>query len=166
MAATAIPAEPHFEAESERLVWDSLRGGLRDIDVVLHGVRFTDAEHGEVEIDLLVLMPDCGAVVIEVKGGQVSYRDGGWKQTDAHGARTIDPTRQARNGVYSLKRYLENHPTWSRGHLRVGWLLALPYTHVIEGLGPEGRRDLLIGEQDLPEAAGLVYDRLQRHDIV
>ncbi|MSO27862.1 MAG: NERD domain-containing protein [Candidatus Nanopelagicales bacterium] len=60
---------------------------LRDCDVLLHGVRFIDIEHGEVEIDLLVLMPDRGAVVIEVKGGAVSYREGGWKQTDASGAR-------------------------------------------------------------------------------
>jgi hypothetical protein len=165
MAATVIPAEPVFEAESERLVWDALRHQLRDIDVVLQGIRFTDPECGEVEIDLLVLMPDCGAVVIEVKGGRVSFREGGWKQTDAHGSHPIDPVRQARNGVYSLKRFLENHPSWSRGHVRAGWMVALPYTHVTGDMGPEGRRDLLIGEQDIPEIAGLVYDRLLRPDI-
>lgn len=165
MTATAIPADPVFEDDSERLVWEVLRKKLRDCDVLLHGVRFTDIEHGEVEIDLLVLMPDCGALVIEVKGGQVSYRDGGWQQTDAHGSHAIDPVRQARNGVYALKRFLEHQPTWSRGPVRAAWMIALPYTHVTGDFGPEGRRDLLIGEQDVPEAAGLAYDRLTTIDL-
>lgn len=165
MAATAIPTEPEFAHESERVVWDALRRQLRDCDVLLSGVRFSDHEHGEVEIDLLVLMPDSGAVVIEVKGGAVSFRDGGWKQTDAHETRTIDPARQARNGVYSLRRFLQRQPSWSRGRLRAGWMIALPHTHVNGDLGPEGRRDLLIGEQDIPDVAGLVYDRLRRIDI-
>jgi hypothetical protein len=165
MAAVVFPAEPEFAHESELLVWDALRRKLRDCDVLLHGVRFTDHEFGEVEIDLLVLMPDSGAVAIEVKGAKVSYRDGGWKQTDAHETRSIDPARQARNGVYSLRRFLQQQPSWSRGQLRAGWMIALPHTHVTGDMGPEGRRDLLIGEQDLPDAAGLVYDRLGRIDI-
>jgi hypothetical protein len=165
MVATAIPSAPKFSHESERLIWDELRRKLRNCDVLLHGVRFTDHEHGEVEIDLLVLMPDSGAVAIEVKGGKVSYREGGWKQTDAHETRSIDPARQARNGVYSLRRFLQRQPSWSRGQLRAGWMIALPHTHITGDLGPEGRRDVLIGEQDIPEAAGLIYDRLQRIDI-
>jgi hypothetical protein len=44
-------------------------------------------------------------------------------------------------------------------------MIALPHTHVTGDLGPEGRRDLLIGEQDIPDVAGLVYDRLRRIDI-
>lgn len=165
MAATVLPVEPAFADESERMVWDLLRRKLRNCDVLMHGVRFSDPEHGEVEIDLLVLMPDSGAVVIEVKGGKVSYRDGGWKQTDASGSHSIDPARQARNGVYALRRFLRQQTSWSRGELRAGWMIALPYTHVTGDFGPEGRRDLLIGELDLPEIAGLVYDRLQRIDI-
>ncbi|MDA3021867.1 MAG: nuclease-related domain-containing protein [Actinomycetota bacterium] len=165
MPPLCLPAVPTFADESESLVWGALKRKLRDGDVLLHGVRFTDIEHGEVEIDLLVLMPDRGALAIEVKGGAVSYRQGGWKQTDARGSRVIDPARQGRNGVYALRRYVERQPTWSRGHLRAAWMIALPYTNVTGDMGPEGRRDLLIGEQDLEEIAGLVYDRLGQIDL-
>ncbi|MFZ4485706.1 MAG: NERD domain-containing protein [Candidatus Nanopelagicales bacterium] len=160
MPVLLIPEHPHFEDESERLVWEALRTHLRDGDVLLHGVRITDPRHGEVEIDLLLLMPDCGAAVIEVKGGHVTFTDGQWRQNDVSGSHEIDPVRQARNGVYALKRYLEGQPTWSRGALRAGWLLAFPYMTVSGAMGPEARRDLILGRDDLPEAAGIAYDRL------
>ena len=160
MTARLVPEHPRFEDDSERIVWEGLRDHLRDCDVLLHGVRFTDPVHGEVEIDLLVLMPDCGAIVIEVKGGHVAFADGGWTQTDATGSRAISPVEQARAGVYALKRYLEGQPTWSRGALRATWLVAFPYMHVTEAMGPEARRDLIIGSEDLQDAAGIAYDRL------
>ncbi len=160
MAALTIPEHPHFEDQSEQVVWDALRSQLRDDDVLLHGVRFTDPTHGEVEIDLLILMPDCGAAVIEVKGGHVTFTQGEWRQSDASGSRQIHPILQARNGVYALKRYLEAQPSWSRGALRAGWLLALPYLTVTGAMGPEARRDLILGREDLPEAAAITYDRL------
>lgn len=160
MPPLLIPEHPRFEDESERAVWDALRSRLRDVDVLLHGVRFTDPTLGEVEIDLLVLMPDCGAAVLEVKGGHVTFADGQWRQSDATGTREINPVTQARNGVYALKRYLEGQPTWSRGPLRAGWLLAFPYLAVTGPMGPEARRDLIVGRDDLPDAAGIAYDRL------
>ena len=73
MPPTCLPAMPAFADESESVVWGALKHQLRECDVLLHGVRFTDFEYGEVEADLLVLMPDRGAVGIEVKGGAVSY---------------------------------------------------------------------------------------------
>jgi len=147
MAAIVIPAEPEFAHESERMVWDVLRRKLRDCDGLLSGVRFSDPEYGDVEIDILVLMPDCGAVAIEVKDGAVSYRDGGWKQTDALEYRSIDPARQDRNGAHSLRRFLQRQHHWSPGQVRASWMIAPPHTHVAGDLGPVGRRNLLIGEQ-------------------
>ena len=160
MGPRSIPAQPMFADDSERLVWEALRRTLRDGDVLLHGVRFTDHEHGEVEIDLLVLMPDLGAAVIEVKGGHVTFSDGAWWQSDANGVHPIDPVTQARNGVYSLKRFLQHQPTWSRGALRAAWLLALPYTPVNAALGPEARREIVIGLGDEADAAVMVYEQL------
>ena len=160
MPALLIPEHPNFEDESEQVVWEALRSQLRDGDVLLHGVRFTDPTHGEVEIDLLILMPDCGAAVIEVKGGHVTFTQGEWRQSDASGSRQIHPILQARNGVYALKRYLEAQPNWSRGALRAGWLLAFPYLTVTGAMGPEARRDLILGREDLPDAAANTYERL------
>ncbi len=165
MAPRTFPANPRFEDDSERLVWEALTTQLRDDDVLLHGVRFTDAEVGEVEIDILVLMPESGAAVIEVKGGHVTFADGRWRQSDRRGAHDIDPIAQARRGVYAVRRFLENGPTWSRGSVRAAWLLALPYVDVDGAMGPEARRDLIIGQQDLALAADSVYTRLWDQSI-
>ena len=160
MAPRTFPAHPRFPDESERLVWDALKAHLRDEDVLMHGVRFSDLEHGEVEIDLLVLMPDSGAAVIEVKGGYVTFADGTWLQSGRSGAHEIDPVRQARHGTYALRRFLEGGPSWSRGALRAAWLIALPYVDVTGPMGPQARRDMIIGQADLDAAADMIYARL------
>jgi AAA domain/UvrD-like helicase C-terminal domain/Nuclease-related domain len=129
-------------------------------DALLHGLRFTDPEDGEVEIDLLVLMPDKGATVIEVKGGQILYSDGQVWQIRGDGRHPIDPAEQAAKEVRALTRFLERQPDWSRGYLRAAWLCAFPNTTVEGDLGPRLRRDLMITRDDLADAAGRAYDRL------
>lgn len=153
-----------FASEAERVCFEALRKGLRDVDVLMHGVRFHDHEHGDVEIDLLVLMPDAGFMVIEVKGGHVQYADGGWTTTNAEGSFPIHPTDQARRGLYSLKRYVERQPTWSRGRLRGDWMLAFPDTPVAvdRDMGPEARRETILARGELGDAAGRVYDLLMK----
>lgn len=160
MAPRLYPDHPEFEDESERIAWESLRRVLRDEDVLLHGVRLTDPELGEVEIDLLVLLPDRGAVVIEVKGGVVTYAQGGFQQSGASDTHDIHPVRQARNGVYALRRFLQHQRTWSRGPLRSAWLLCFPFTDVAGSMGPEGHRDLIVDRREVPDLAGRAFDRM------
>jgi hypothetical protein len=147
--------------DAERSAWQALRRQLRDNDVLLHGLRFSDPLDGEVEIDLLVLMPDKGAAVIEVKGGQITYADGQVWQIRGDGRHRIDPAEQAAKEVRALQRFLERQPNWSRGWLRATWLVAFPNTQVTGDLGPRLRRDIVIGAHDLDDAAGKVFDRLE-----
>jgi len=161
MAPTCWPEKPDFVNDAERDAWRALKRQLRDGDVLLHGLRFTDPIDGEVELDLLVLMPDLGAAVIEVKGGQVTYSDGQVWQIRGDGRHAIDPAEQAAKEVRALQRFLERQPDWSRGHLRATWLVAFPNTKVAGDLGPRLRRDIVIGEDDLDDAAGRVFDRLR-----
>ena len=67
------------------------------------------------EADLVVLLPDRGVVVLEVKGGSVCY-DGEWHQS----GHAIHPTEQALRVKYALREYVEGDPRWSRGRDRVG----------------------------------------------
>lgn len=56
-----------------------------------------------------VLLGDRGIFVLEVKGGQVTRRDGVWVFTDRHGRSTEkreSPFEQARSAVYSIKNDL------------------------------------------------------------
>lgn len=142
-------------------MWDALKSRLRDEDVLLHGLRFTDPVEGDVEIDLLVLMPELGMAVIEVKGGHLSYANGEVRQTGANGVEVIDPAEQARRQDRAVRRFLKRRPDWSRGSVAGTWLVAAPFTHLTEGLGPELPFEVLIGENHLDDALGRVYDRLR-----
>ena len=163
MGALLIPASPDYADDSERIIVESLRAQLDDQDVILHGVRFTDEQFGDVEIDVLVLIPALGAVVIEVKGGYVQYRDGRFLQTGAQ-QREIDPVHQARKGLWSFGRYLERQPTWSRGRVSSAWLVAFPYTPVSGDMGPQAPREVIIGEADLGQARRIVERALGASD--
>lgn len=165
MGGLCIPEVPDFVDRSERVVWTALRSHLRDGDVLMHGLRFTDPVDGDVEIDLLLLLPDAGAVVIEVKGGHVSHAEGGFLQTDGDETRRIDPLGQARKGLYALRRFTVQQPTWSRGDLRASWMAAFPYTAVTAAMGPEGGRTALIGSGDLADIDRRVYDRLHDYSL-
>ena len=149
----AIPADPVFATESERLVWDSLRSTLADDEVLIHGLRFSDRHSGDIEIDLLLLSPRLGAAVIEVKGGVVAFSDGAWTTTNGGGSkRRIHPADQARRAKHALRKYLDRQPTWGRGLLRSQWFLAFPFTTVSGDMGPEAHREQILGKGDLPTA--------------
>jgi hypothetical protein len=165
MGAFLYPEYPEFTTESEREAWKALKGQLRDGDAMLHGIRITDPVDGDIEIDLLVLLPEIGAAVIEVKGGQITYSGGKVMQADGRGAREIDPFTRAMQQMHSIRRYIEHSPQWSRGHLRAAWLACFPHTSTTGSMGPQGHRDVLIGREDLPDAAELIEKRLgNRHD--
>ena len=153
----AIPESPVFQTESERQVWNALRPSLQEDEVLIHGLRFSDGQAGDVEIDLMLLSPSRGVAVIEVKGGHVSYQDGQWTtRNGSGGVRRIHPTDQARRAKHALRRYLDRQPEWGLGLIRSQWFLAMPHTQVDGDMGPDGRRELLIGEADLPRAREII----------
>lgn len=98
------PDQPDFTTESEREAWKAIKGQLRDGDALIHGIRITDPVDGDIEIDLLVLLPEIGAAVVEVKGGRITYSGGNVTQADAHGTREIDPFTRAMEQMHSLRR--------------------------------------------------------------
>ena len=157
----AIPERPVFQTESERVVWEALRLSLQDDEVLIHGLRFSDGQAGDVEIDLMLLSPSRGVAVIEVKGGHVSYQDGQWTTRNGSGGmRRIHPTDQARRAKHALRRYLDRQPEWGKGLIRSQWFIAMPLTRVDGDMGPDGRREQLIGEADLALMRTMIDDGL------
>ncbi|MEW6080518.1 MAG: NERD domain-containing protein/DEAD/DEAH box helicase [Bacillota bacterium] len=70
--------------------------------------RDTVREVREGEADFIVVHPELGFVVVEVKQGELVYEDGVWKQVKDEILREIrtDPVRQARKSMYAvLARY-------------------------------------------------------------
>ena len=161
MSARAVPSEPRFETGSEREVWDRLVRQSRPEDVVLANVPVRD-ERKDHELDLIVLMPGAGVVVVEVKGGSVWVEDGRWRQALSGTPRVIDPMRQARENLYALRRYVEKDPRWrdtSRTRIRWGHTVVLPYTDLAEGFSmPDCPRWAVHGRGDQGDLAGRIWD--------
>lgn len=122
-----IPEQPTFTTESEQAVWERLRDGLGDDDVLITNLRLTD-ESKDHEVDIVVLMPDIGIVALEVKGGSVWW-DGGWRIKRRGREAVIHPVDQARDGKYALRAYVERDERWG-SRTRVAWAHAVvtPYS--------------------------------------
>ncbi|MHA7178341.1 nuclease-related domain-containing protein [Arthrobacter sp. Sr24] len=85
------------------------RSGLPDDVVLAHSVqlRHGRAEH---EIDILVLWPDVGIAVIEVKGGLVTNENGRWFPSGEPDGRhkLQDPQAQSQGSAHALKNWLSD----------------------------------------------------------
>lgn len=176
-----IPESPTFQTTSEELVWQQLRDSLGPDDVLLANLRFTDSEK-DVEADLVVLMPEVGILVLEVKGGSVHVEP---DDADGHSwwimrrgvHMRIRPVDQVRTAKHALKRYVEQHPDGGAAR-RVGWGhgLVTPYSGFPADFNvPELPRWALHGKDDLAvladrvrkNASGLLHgQRPPTHDDV
>src|SRR5512141_3139808 len=115
-----IPEEPAFTTASERQVWERLRDGLASNCILMTNVRLTDQDKDH-EADLVVLIPESGIVVLEVKGGAVWHTEGGWWIRRGAAPERCWPVDQARDSKHALRRYVEQDPRWSgRGHVAWG----------------------------------------------
>ncbi|WP_246160433.1 nuclease-related domain-containing DEAD/DEAH box helicase [Nocardioides humilatus] len=128
-----IPQEPRFITASEEEVWALLRDTLPDDAILLANIRLTD-EAKDHEVDVLVLLPDVGCLVLEVKGGSVwaAPDDDGqvhWWSQYGQEKRRIHPVDQARDAKHSLRHYVENDPRWgSRGRIVWAHGVVTPYS--------------------------------------
>ena len=145
---------------SEELIWRALNAQLQPGETALRNVRFTDPRNGDVEADFIVFMPDAGVAVIEVKGGVVSFENGEWLTKSKDRTRRIHPIEQARKAKHALRRYLDRQPEWSHGLVRSAWFVAMPYTDVAGDMGPEGKREHLLGRSDIDSLRDKIRSQL------
>lgn len=147
-----IPVDPAFANHTEREVWERLSRQLGEDDVVLANLRLTDEDQDH-EADLVVLLPDAGVVVVEVKGGSVTVDEQGcWRQSGGGPTREIDPVGQATRVKHALRRYVQADPRWrDSSRTRVRWLhtVVTPYSSVPDDFArPECGRDMIHGRAD------------------
>src|SRR5271157_5868888 len=95
----SILSDPKRNAEQK--VFEAL-SGLDSSFVVFYSVAWQARKDGRThdgEADFVIAHPDLGVLVLEVKGGGVSYNGGTgqWTTTDRYGETfAIDPVEQAR----------------------------------------------------------------------
>lgn len=146
--ATMIPAIPAsgLPPGAERKVYEALQR-LPDAFRVYHSLSYYVMPSGghplrEGEIDFLILHPELGLLVIEVKGGGISYegRERTWKSVDGSGREhTIkDPFLQAQQNEKNLIAMIEKAPGRGETRFTHGHAVGFPdceYKHEREPLG-------------------------------
>jgi len=153
--AVLHPDPPRIPPEltSERDVLAALRTLPPEAHVFAR-LRILDAEtNRDRELDFLVLHPDLGIVIVEVKGRGVEPKGDQWIRRDAHGREQVmdeTPGEQLQAQQYALLRYLKDADL---GFIpQVTRVVALPCLPLgkDEGLGP-----------DLPACRILTREKLQ-----
>mgnify|MGYP000754750862 CR=1 FL=1 len=153
MPCRCVPETPTFVTGSEQQVWERLRDGLGPDCVLMANVRLTD-EDKDHEADLVVLMPEAGVLVLEVKGGAVWHDEGGWWIRRGEVDERCWPVGQARDAKYAIRRYVESDPRWGgRGH--VAW------SHGVVTPHSEFGNDFAV--PDLPRWA--LHDKHEQEDL-
>jgi hypothetical protein len=159
-----LPVRPLFGegGRAERAVWEVLRDQLPDEAVLFHSLRLQERQR-EYEADIVVLIPDAGWAVIEVKGGSVRRHEGVWEQRQEGLWRPIDPVGQAQDCRHVLQRYLARHGSQAE-HSRAVHLIALPDSEVDDRFESPGLpRPLLIDRQDLKQVVHKLLRALDLH---
>ncbi len=118
----------------------------------------------EGEADFVVIHPEKGIIILEVKGGAILYKAevDQWYSQDREGDyhEIKDPVAQARKNHYEIKKKFENLPGWSFRKLNIWHAVCFPNVHLRnEPLKADLPREAIIDADDLNDVSKTI-DRL------
>lgn len=158
-----IPERPSNATESraELRLFERFRDETDDDLVAFHHVAWLlPGERGrpeQGEADFVVAHPDHGLLVVEVKGGTISYdaEKGQWWSRGQEGDHRIkDPFAQARRASHSLRRALERGRRVSDNSFFIGYAVAFPDTRTSAGrLKLDAPREIVLDGDDMSHLA-------------
>lgn len=149
---------PMVETESaaERRLYEGFLEQLDEAFVVYHSVDWVlQGGDGPVqgEADFVVAHPEHGVLVLEAKGGSLSYDPATrrWTQTGHSGTHPLreDPFHQARDEMHSLVEILQAQPGWERWRPSYGYAVAFPDGLYERDAHPGAPASLVIDRDDL-----------------
>jgi hypothetical protein len=118
------------ESSAERRLYEGFLEQLDETYVVYHSVDWVLAGGVQGEADFVIAHPEAGVLVLEAKGGRITYDPGRrrWSQRGRSGSHDLDedPFHQARDEMHSLVRILEAQPGWERWRPAYGYGVAFP----------------------------------------
>lgn len=143
---------------AEIRVFNALRDGLPDEYSVFHGVGWLahigrDGKLHEGEADFVLLHPDKGLLVIEVKGGKITGNAStdqllSWDRFGQ--SHPIDPLSQIKRTRLALREKVKSLPGWQKGWIPVGQMVAFPdCVRTTDLLHPELPYEILLYSSDL-----------------
>ena len=155
--------DPGTDSGAEKLLFALFERELPQEFTVLHSVRFVFRDNKrrirDGEIDFLLIHPELGLLVLEVKGGRIFFFaafQGGketWFSEDRNGHQhklNRSPVVQAHDAMYDLRRAVEN--TAAMAGIDCGYARAVAFPDVITSgtsWGIDVHPDQVIGSQDL-----------------
>lgn len=162
MPPRSYPANPTFAHESERDVWQSLMEQLPADAALICNLKIIEPNQ-EYEMDFILLIPDVGVAVLEVKGGQVApNEDQTFTQSDRRGHREIDPMGQATKNMHELTRYIGRKT--SVQHFSPRPAVVLPFADIPSAYSrPTIPRGLIHDEVDQVSLADRITKDLASH---
>jgi ATP:corrinoid adenosyltransferase len=147
MGPLVIPAKPNFRSRSEENVYHALIEALSSDDVIICNFEFTDLNLGDVEIDFIILLKDMGVVIVEVKGGHISFDGQDWVQSDSKSSRAIHPAAQAKRNMNTFREFLRNR--WSQGNVKSDWIICFPDSQVKVSNSPDLPIEKIVDKNNL-----------------
>lgn len=152
-----IPQTPRFASNAEEAIWQRLNEQLSEADLLIANQRVTDHDKDH-EIDLVVAIDGAGIACLEVKGGEVWHDGESWWQTrSGRPPKRIAPVRQALEGCYALRDFVEADPRWTQGRRRWDHLVVFPHSQVPADFAlPDCPRWKIIDRTQLDEVMPLV----------
>lgn len=178
MARFQPPIDPASLPNSgERAVAQALAGQLPDSVIIYHGLPFLERQRSqsgreffrEGEIDFILLDRTRGLLVLEVKGGTVTWSpDEGYRRLEA-GGKIRSPFEQARDNMHVLLDRIREHPPFRDGRLPFtrGYAVVLPHCNWSGALPPDVQPETLLTFDDLPHLGARVaalFDLWSRRD--
>lgn len=144
------------ESAAERRLYEGFLEQLDEAFVVYHSVDWVlQGSDGPVqgEADFVIAHPEHGLLVLEAKGGSLSYDPATrrWTQAGHDGPHLLqeDPFHQARDEMHSLVEILRAQPGWERWRPSYGYAVAFPDGLYRQDAHPGAPASLVIDHDDL-----------------
>lgn len=158
---TPVPTEPRWSSDAspaEKQLWRWAVEQLPDRVLVLPQVAMRLAEKGkttEAEIDLVLLDPEAGVTLVEVKGGSMGYSSSGarWLQ---NGKECRDPVQQIQRGRGVFRDVLDA-AGFDRRTLPIRWAVAVPECRMDAPGGSVLDEDLLWDDRACDDLATMYH---------
>jgi hypothetical protein len=152
---------------SERIVAISLKK-LPDDFLVLHHVTWQSRRRkreGDGEADFIVIHPQKGLIVIEVKGGGINVVNGRWYSTNRHGEvnEIKNPYEQAIASKHALIKWLGDHVAIA--NVRLGHAVIFPDINAVPELGPAASPSITWSSRDLSNPLAAIERVIAHWDL-
>jgi len=148
------------ESTAERRLYQGLLEQLDDAYVVYHSVDWVLAGRdgpSQGEADFVIAHPEGGVLVVEAKGGALSYDPATrrWSQSGHGGTHFLDedPFHQAKDEMHSLVEILQAQPGWERWRPSYGYGVAFPDGRYERDAHPGAPAAVVIDRDDMDRLA-------------